>query len=160
VDPELYSYLKFLRDHVLALENQAGTGSQSGSTSEDASSSGEFYTDISPATIASGTGTVAWAAIDVSAYVTAGATHVDLWVHIEVGSNGDQGSIDFGTDGATIAKQGPKTATAQSNTDTDSNTLVLRVPVTDAKLLYYQVTGSLSGTDSAWEIVIQGAYSV
>lgn len=157
-DPELYGYLKFLRDRVSILEKAVGTEDSEDGDSGGSFGSGETYTDIAPTSLASGTGTVAWTSIDVSVYISPSCTHVDIWAHIEVGANGDQGSIDFGSDGAAVAKPGPKTAEAQDSVDTASSTMNTRVPVADG-LIYYQVTGSLSGTDSAWEIQIVGEYA-
>jgi hypothetical protein len=156
-DPELYNYLKFLRDRLTRLEKDAGFIAVDGAET-DGGTTGEVYRDIAPTSLATGTATAAWTSVDVSAYVTDGATHVEIWAHIEIGSSGDQGSIDFGTDGSTVAKPGCKTMTAQSNVDTDSSTAVFRVPITSAKLFYYQVTGTLN-TDAAWELQIVGEYA-
>lgn len=154
----LSHFLEAIRAEIIDIDKQLQTeGDETSVGGNTTETFPESYNDITPASLASGTATAAWTSVDVTSYISPGCTHIEVWDHIEIGSDGDNGTIDFGIDGSTVSKHGAKTATAQSNVDTDASTVVQRIPVSSGGLIYYRVTGTL-GTDAAWEIMIQGEY--
>lgn len=153
VDPELYAYLKYLRDRVTLLEKRLGAGEDEElGTDDDASPLGFEPIYVTPASLADqGAGTEgAWTTLTPSA--PSGARYATIIFEVRSTDDADVGKLEWRTESGAAEIMAVE---VNSDEDDAQPRIVFFVPLTSGGSFQYFFTNT-STTTIDWSITYVG----
>jgi len=116
------------------------------------------FTQFDPVLVDDGVAVgVAWTTYDASAYIPEGINSAYVYCRARSRASNEQITIEFRRDSTALVNfQGARTEEIEGVQDTDCDTVVRFVPLTPGRTFDYQVSGTVTNSDSHWEIYLEG----